>query len=148
MKNWIISITLMVQISCCAGLWAQGPNQDRIRSFKVAFITEQLALTPQEAQQFWPVYNTHEIALQKLRKRERQQFGSPSQQNLDLSDAEATQLLEQFDRLQQEKHTLEQQFLKDLKTVLPPRKIVKLLKAERDFKKRLLQQVRKRGGRH
>ena len=31
--------------------------RERIRSERVAFITEELSLTPAEAEKFWPVYN-------------------------------------------------------------------------------------------
>ena len=33
------------------------PTRDEIQSQKIAFFTQELDLTPQEAQAFWPVYN-------------------------------------------------------------------------------------------
>lgn len=43
-------------------LSAQNDNfqqqwQDRLQSEKIAFLTNEMSLTPQEAQNFWPVYN-------------------------------------------------------------------------------------------
>ena len=35
------------------------PNRANIDMFKTKFITDQLALTPQEAEAFWPVYNEY-----------------------------------------------------------------------------------------
>jgi hypothetical protein len=43
-------------------------KQADIEALKVAFISKELALTPQEAQQFWPVYNqySNELAATKI----------------------------------------------------------------------------------
>ncbi len=38
---------------------AQQGNKDDINTVKIAYITNQLNLTPEEAQQFWPVYNRY-----------------------------------------------------------------------------------------
>ena len=144
MKNWNIKIVVVLAVLLTSGAFAQRPAQERIKTLKVAFITERLGLTSQEAQQFWPVYNAHNESLQKLRQKERQRFGSQLPYLDDLSEKEASELLSEFGVIQKEKHTLEQAFIADLENVLPSKKIVLLLKAEEDFKKRLLQQVRKR----
>ncbi len=146
MKNYSNKIVLFLVLLSTTLLVAQRPAQERIKTLKVAFITERLALTSSEAQQFWPVYNAHDEALQKLRRKERQRFGSQLPYLDDLSEEEASKLLTEFTAIQKEKQTLEEEFIGDLKNVLPAKKIVLLLKAEEDFKKRLLQQVRKRRG--
>lgn len=146
MKNFSNKIVLFLVLLSTTLLVAQRPAQERIKTLKVAFITERLALTSSEAQQFWPVYNAHDEALQKLRRKERQRFGSQLPYLDDLSEEEASKLLTEFTAIQKEKQTLEEEFIGDLKNVLPAKKIVLLLKAEEDFKKRLLQQVRKRRG--
>ena len=44
-------------------------NGDRIEALRIAYISEQLNLTPEEAQKFWPVYNAYKhdlkVVLQK-----------------------------------------------------------------------------------
>ncbi|MEM1339054.1 MAG: hypothetical protein AAGF96_14940 [Bacteroidota bacterium] len=128
------------------GTFAQGPVRDRIKTLKVAFITERLELTSAEAQDFWPVYNAYEEKVEALRKKERLRFGSQLPYLDELSENEAAKLLTEYTAIQTEKQKNESNFLNDLRTVLPSKKIVLLLKAEEDFKKRLLQQVRKRRG--
>lgn len=146
MMNYSTKILVLLLVLLTMGVHAQRPAQERIKTLKVAFITERLGLTPSEAQDFWPVYNAHDEALRRLRRKERQRFGSQLPYLDDLTDDEAAKLLSEFQTLQNEKHGLEQEFLQNLEKVLPARKIVLLLKAEEDFKKRLLQQVRKRRG--
>lgn len=141
-NNYIVILLLLI----ATGLHAQRPGRERIKTLKVAFITERLALTTEEAQEFWPVYNEHEQSTLQLRRKERQHFGSQMPFLADLSESEASKLLSDFQALQTEKHNLEQKFIQDLEDVLPSKKIILLLKAEEDFKKRLLQQVRKRRG--
>lgn len=44
------------------------PNRAGIEMFKIKFITEQLALTPQEAEAFWPIYNEHKNSMRAIYK--------------------------------------------------------------------------------
>jgi hypothetical protein len=44
------------------------PNRANIEMFKTKFITEQLALTPQEAESFWPVYNEYKNSMRAVYK--------------------------------------------------------------------------------
>ncbi|MER3376656.1 MAG: hypothetical protein RIM83_18595 [Allomuricauda sp.] len=134
---------LILIVFLAEALWvnAQGPNRDRIKTLKVAFITERVGLTSQEAQEFWPVYNEHEDALEGVRRRERQYRLSSAQ---DLSESESAALLDNFLALQTEKHNAHKTFILKIRKIISPKKVLSLLKAEDDFKKRLLQQYRRR----
>ncbi len=50
-------------------------NGGKIEALKIAFLTNKMALTPAEAQQFWPVYNkyTEDIRKTRLDAREKKQ---------------------------------------------------------------------------
>jgi len=43
-------------------------NRVNMEMFKIKFVTEQLSLTPQEAQAFWPVYNEHRDLVRSILK--------------------------------------------------------------------------------
>jgi hypothetical protein len=43
-------------------------REQDIEALKVAFLSKQLDLTPEEAQQFWPVYNQYAIELKQIIK--------------------------------------------------------------------------------
>jgi hypothetical protein len=43
-------------------------QQQDIEALKVAFLTKQLDLTPEEAQQFWPVYNQYSGEIKEIYK--------------------------------------------------------------------------------
>ena len=61
MKRLVIALlALAVSFSAMAQKPAQGPkgqDHERFEAEKVAYITQQLSLTVEEAQAFWPVYN-------------------------------------------------------------------------------------------
>lgn len=127
-------------------LQAQGPVRDRIKTLKVAFITERVGLTSKEAQQFWPIYNEHEDVLEDIRQRERSELHTRMPLAQNLSDGDADALLNNLLALQFEKEKADRQFITDLRTVIPAKKVLLLLRAEEDFKKQLLETYRKRRG--
>ena len=46
----------------------KGDNEEnKIQALKIAFITQKLSLTSEEAQKFWPVYNKYSGEVQNLR---------------------------------------------------------------------------------
>lgn len=123
---------------------AQGPGREKIKALKVAMITEKLNLTPDEAEKFWPVYNKHDEAMDDLRHKERKYFGKRSEDVTNISEADATKLLAEFDMVNEQRYKLGSNFVKELKKILPNKKIVLLFKAEEEFKRKLLQRMRQR----
>lgn len=125
-----------------------GPGREKIKTLKVAFITERLSLTSEEAQVFWPIYNEHEKNTQRIRRKERLEIQSQLADMDVLTDREANALLDQLVELEREKQELHIAFINKISTVISPRKTLLLIKAEEDFKRRLLREMqqRRRGG--
>jgi Spy/CpxP family protein refolding chaperone len=59
-----------------------------------------------------------------------------------LSENEAKNLLAQMEKTEDELHQLRKKFNQDVKSVLSAQKLVKLYKAEEQFRKNLLKQLR------
>lgn len=58
---------------------------DRIEALRIAFISQQLNLTPEEAERFWPVYNTYRKDLDAVRQQIKPVNGElTAEQQLDL----------------------------------------------------------------
>ena len=139
-----IGITLICLVATTV-LFAQGnPGREKIKSLKIAFITERLNLSSDEAQRFWPLYNDHEADIEGIKRKERteirQRFG-----NFDtLSDREAQELLNALISLEKEKHSLNVSFMERMSGVIGARKTMLLVKAEEDFKRRLLREMQER----
>jgi 3'-phosphoadenosine 5'-phosphosulfate (PAPS) 3'-phosphatase len=124
------------------------PDWEKIKSLKVAFITEKLSLSSKEAQEFWPVYNAYEEKRDALRKKEHNQIRSKIRDAESLSEKESAQLLKQYLQLEEEEEELDKEFLKEISTVISSKKTLLLLRAEEDFKRQLIKQYRhNKGGR-
>jgi hypothetical protein len=128
--------------------YAQGEKtkekREQIKAMKVAFLTTELNLTPNEAEKFWPIYNTFDDKQFELRHQKMKGFfRKMNDEELDkLSEKDATALLNQIQSNEEELFQLRKKFMSNLKDVLPAVKIIKLKKAEEDFNRKLLQQYR------
>ncbi|MFS4456743.1 hypothetical protein [Maribacter sp. 2304DJ31-5] len=119
----------------------ERPYREKIKSLKVAFITERLGLTSKEAQIFWPVYNVHEEQMETFR-RERQEIREPLRNITTLSDKQADDLVDRFIALEKEKQKELESFIAEIKKIISSKKTILLMKAEDDFKRRLIKQYR------
>ena len=123
-----------------------GEKKEQIKALKVGFITNELALTSEEAAKFWPIYNAYDYKQFELRHLKMKAFKERMDSDLNkMSDNEASALLSQMESNEDELYHIRKKFIVSLKGVLPPVKIIKLKKAEDDFNRKLLQQYRKKG---
>ncbi|MGB5236735.1 MAG: hypothetical protein WBN59_03810, partial [Flavobacteriaceae bacterium] len=103
-----------------------GPGREKIKTLKVAFITERLGLTSDEAQAFWPVYNQHEKEIQRIRRMERVEIKANLMDMDLLTQSEANELLNQLMELEKTKQDLNIAFLEKMSTVISPKKTLLL----------------------
>jgi hypothetical protein len=62
MKQMMTLVMLILTITALAQPkrnMRPGPGMQKLESMHIAYLTRELALTPEEAQQFWPVYNKY-----------------------------------------------------------------------------------------
>jgi Skp family chaperone for outer membrane proteins len=128
--------------------FAQGhkEKQEKIKALKVAYITEQLEFTTDEAQKFWPIYNDYQekqfdLRHEKMRSILKKLEGDAFEK---LSEKEASALLSQMQGVEETLFTLQKKYIKDLQSILSDKKIMKLKKAEGDFNRHLLKQMREK----
>ena len=141
----IITSLLMLFILCFSS-FAQSGGKDwrqQIKAQKVAFITEQLSLTPQEAQKFWPIYNKFEDNLNQIRRNDERTIRDAMKKE-DLTQKEAQDIINQFLAVEEKIHIAKQQLIKDLGKVITPQKIIKLKIAEDAFNRKLMETYRQR----
>ena len=127
-----------------SNLIAQPNNQqddrfEELNAIKIAFITDQLNLTSVEAQNFWPVYNQHTKAFDAIRKKQRleQRQNLKNGENLtELKDDVAEKFINSFLIAEEEQLELKKNLIKNLKPYISPGKIMQLIKAEHNFKRK------------
>ena len=119
-------------------------KKEQIKALKVAFITNELSLTSDEASKFWPVFNAFEAKQQEIRSTKTKSLVKKlSDEDLNkMSDKDASNLLTQLETTDEELFTNRKKLIANLKGILPAIKLLKLKRAEDNFSKKLLQQYR------
>lgn len=145
MKNYLIIIAISFGLANFTK--AQNPRADKkekIESLKVAFITEKLDFSVEEAQKFWPVYNKYTAELEKSRKDFRGQMVDELKNIDQMSTAEADKALRDMIEFRSKELDITKQYTNEFKKVISPQKVVKLFVAEQEFKKELLKMLRQK----
>ena len=137
-SSYISSLLLALILFCSAGsvdAFAQkgpkgskgGDRSEKVKAMKRAFFTDELNLSSEEAEAFWPVYNEFSSKLRALRKRSKD--AGSAKENM---------------AIKEEKIALEKQYLAKYQEVLPGDKVDKLYAAEKKWKEQLLIEAKKR----
>ena len=122
-------------------------NLQRVQAAKVGYITERVALTPEQAERFWPVYNRYQKELRTVRRtnldaaRDRRQAAGS-----ELSEAQSRQAIEASLEMQEERLALKRKYKDEFLRVISAQQLVELYQAEQDFNRVLLQRLRQQRG--
>lgn len=118
----------------------KADKKEQIAAFRVAFITKELSLSSKEAQLFWPVYNEYQDKLEALRTARRKENKKHTPDTM--TDQEAEQFIENETDFKVNEANLQKQYYTRFKQSLPVKKVALLIKAEEDFKRELLKQLK------
>ena len=143
-KNILPILLFLVSFSFYAQSDKIDEKREKIKAYKVSFLTTELELTSTEAEKFGPVYNAfddkqfelrHDKMKTYLRKLDDDNINS-------ISEKEAVILLSQIESTDKELYFLREKYMTNLKKILSAKKILKLKKSEDDFNRKLLKQYR------
>lgn len=117
---------------------------ERLQSEKIAFITAELDLTPEEAQVFWPVYNQCWKEARAANKQMREAFNEFRGKKADeLSEKELEKKIDAYVQAYQASNQVLSNWYPKFKQVLPIRKVAKLYQAEEAFQQKMINNLRK-----
>jgi hypothetical protein len=118
-----------------------------IQAEKVAFISTELDLTPDEAQVFWPIYNQYEAELDAIRM-ERRKYLIELRKAESLSAERAYELTEKVFKTEAKESGVRLKYLESFSKTIGKKKAAELFAAEEKFKHELLRKLRDdpRGG--
>jgi hypothetical protein len=148
MKN-TICLMLVTLVTISLSFAQPGPpppggekRKEKVEALKRSYYSEKLALTPAEAEKFWPIYNEFSKKEDALRKEGKGDKKKGEQPNFTEKEA-----LTEIDRIAVQKKShidLETQFLKDCMPVLGASRTMQLTQIDRDFQRELLEHMRER----
>lgn len=105
----------------------KGQREEKVKALKIAFITQRLQLTSEEAQRFWPVYNQYDKEIQKLAENSKDEG-----------------VLENEEKLLKIRKKYQPEFQK----IIGSARVNALFKAERDFRTLLIKRLKERKKAH
>lgn len=121
-------ILILSLIFCGVNIQAQDDN--KIAGLRKEFLTKELALTSSEADAFFPVYNEY---IQKKRDARRSIRSERTS-----TDNSVDKIID----LEQDLIDLQREYLEKFRKILPEKKIVQLLEAEKKFKTMMVQRLK------
>lgn len=121
----------------------QDPKaQERINNLRIAYLTDKLGLTSEQAEKFWPVYREFAQERSKLRGELRE-----AQKQIDPNNPDPKKQQELLDlglRVKQRELDLEKDYSGRLQRVISAQQMLNLRKAEQDFRIMLINQINQR----
>ena len=140
-------LALFSQATLAQGRHGRELHRERFRSMRIAFFTEKLELTTEEAEKFWPLYNEFEKNREELIRNSRMRSREFSMQAEELSEQEAVEIINQHIETRKKELQLDIEFHNELKKILPPKKIMHLYITEVQFREYMLRRIRDERGR-
>jgi len=114
-----------------------------IKTKKIAFMTEQVGLTSQEAEKFWPVYNELEKERYMLMDKKRELDHLIDEPKPGMSETDYRKLACEIAAAHAKEGKLIEEFNLKLLNILPAEKVVKVYRAEGKFRASLMHEFRK-----
>lgn len=104
-------------------------DKEKLESAKVAFITQRLDLSPEQAEKFWPAYNQHSKKKRSLMK----EIDRLVKEDEEITDERAAAVIERKFEIQQQILDSEKAFMKHIVKVISPVQAIKLDNVNKDF---------------
>ena len=142
MKNKITYIFLFLLAIQFAFSQEKDARKERIKSLKIAFISQKLALTSEEAEKFWPIYNKYDDKIMALKEA---QLKLRIQKRIG-TDEEALKKIEESEEKEAEVMVLKKKMRAELIPVISAEKVLKLERLEQEFHRKLLEKLKERRG--
>ena len=132
----VILLTLALS-TVFTNMKAQEDRKEQIEQLRVAFISEELSLSAEEAQVFWPVFNIFRDQRMEFEKDIRKSIRQ-LEEKTPLSEQDVLRLNKKVSENRRSITRIEEQLIVDLMPILGPERTLKLMNIESNFKKRIL----------
>jgi len=116
----------------------------QIQVERIAYFTEKMALTPEEAQVFWPIYNEMDNKRIALFEEKASILKTFAEDANNLNEKQINEKLNRLAVINQQEGALHYEYDAKFRKVLSPQKVMNLHVAEMGFRNYLLQTMRNR----
>ena len=147
MKTIISCLFLCLTLGFSSFAQEKNESREKIKALKIAYLTEQLALTSNEAEKFWPIYNAFDKGQHDLRDKRRlemrKSFKNQGGIN-EINEREAERLINLKLATDEQLQESEKEFIQKITGIISYKKIIKLQIAEMEFGRKLLKKYHQR----
>ncbi len=134
------AFTILFSASCLSAQDTEAMK--KVEAAKIGVITERLGLTPEQAEQFWPVYREFSDKRRAIlgEMREARRGFDPETATEEQSKA----MMDLNFRVKEKELALEREYSEKMLRVISTRQLVSLRQAEDDFRRMVLEQLERR----
>ena len=142
MKNIIFFLSAFLMVNT---IFSQSEklSREKIDAYKKLYLTDKLKLDPSTETAFWTAYKTYEDSLYKLHRERRQDLKKMRTDNLSISDEEFPKLIDNYMDHEKRKVELRGKLISELKEVMSFKKTFMLFRYEDDFRREMMEKLRK-----
>ncbi|MFZ1705195.1 MAG: hypothetical protein WAT79_12685 [Saprospiraceae bacterium] len=141
-KMWLPAVFLILGSTFSMAQKSGEPHakmREKINTHKIAFLTDRMQLTEAEAEKFWPIYRAYEEDKKSLR-----QDKIIEKMNTEISEKEADTALNSMIEMRSKELDMQKKYIGKFRSVLSSNKVIRLLKAEKEFKGKMMEKIRDR----
>lgn len=120
-------------------------RDEKIDRLKIGFITTELALTTEEAEKFWPVYNELETKVKELRKANRKLEKEVDEGYEALTNEDAKKKMSTLFENEEKEVAIKKEYSEKISKIIGEKRSLKLLSLEHEFKRELLDRLKEQG---
>lgn len=124
---------------------SKSDKEQEIKSQRIAFFTDKIGLTPDEAQVFWPIYNAYWDKKNSIIADRKEKMTYFAENFEIMSNEEMIKYADQYIHYEMELAELLDQYHIKFKEILPIDKVMKIYLADYEFKTYLLKKIRESG---
>lgn len=139
----LIIVMLLISLTGMAQRQFDPQTLELIKTKKIAFITDAIGLTSQEAEKFWPVYNELEKERYMLMDKKRDLEHMSETPKPGMNEADYRKLAIEIAATHAKEGKLIEEYNLKLLNILPAEKVVKLYRAEGKFRASLMHEFRR-----
>jgi hypothetical protein len=147
-KNFIFLVFLIFTTVLAQAQTKHGPGEhtdqqrmermEKIKNAKIAYLTDKLQLSTEQAQKFWPLYNTYEAERRQARVKPRLM----KEANMEaMSETQLRDAITEMHAVRQNELNVEKQYVDKFLKVISVKQLAILYRSEREFTRVLLKKL-------
>jgi|SRR5690606_1077590 len=134
LQRLVLLVVCMLSIAMTGNAQQDNKTDPKIKAIKVALLSDRMALTPEQSEKFWPVYNRYEDEMRVVWRAKRA-----------LNDPEnkAKDKVDRLQALEEKKVQIRGKYKNEFLSVVTADQLAAMYAAEVEFKNMLLKRLRK-----